>query len=138
MDAFDADVLIYAIDSTNRLGDGVAALLRKPTSDDTPGYCGIGSVLLVPETLAKPMRLQRQSEVTQLSSVLARLDLRPFDRFSAELATHLCARYRLKPIDAAHLATAINAGADRFITNNRKDFGRKTIDEIDIVFPDAL
>ena len=36
-----------------------------------------------------------------------------------------------------HLATAALAAADRFITNNRKDFP-KTIGEVDIVYPEDL
>jgi hypothetical protein len=36
-----------------------------------------------------------------------------------------------------HLATAVAAGADRFLTNNRKDFPQ-TITEIDVVYPDDL
>ena len=36
-----------------------------------------------------------------------------------------------------HLATAVNAGASRFLTNNSKDFP-KSIAEIDIVYPDDL
>ena len=36
-----------------------------------------------------------------------------------------------------HLATAVNAGADRFITNNKRDFPQ-TIEEIEIVYPDQL
>ena len=39
--------------------------------------------------------------------------------------------------DAAHLATAVAAGADRFITNNGRDFPA-AIDEIEVTFPDAL
>jgi hypothetical protein len=36
-----------------------------------------------------------------------------------------------------HPATAVSAGADRFITNNRRAFPL-TIPEIDIVYPDML
>jgi len=36
-----------------------------------------------------------------------------------------------------HLAAAVNAGADRFITNNTRDFERD-IDEIDVTYPDDL
>jgi hypothetical protein len=39
--------------------------------------------------------------------------------------------------DAFHLATAVLAGADRFITSNRRDFG-PSITEIDVLYPDAL
>jgi predicted nucleic acid-binding protein len=69
--------------------------------------------------------------------LLARLDLRPVDRATAELATALSSRYRLKAADATHLATAVGIGADRFITNNKRDFG-PVISEIDIAYPDTL
>lgn len=36
--------------------------------------------------------------------------------------------------DAVHLATAVISGADRFITNNRRDFP-DSIDEIHITYP---
>ena len=36
-----------------------------------------------------------------------------------------------------HLATALDAGADRFITNNSRDFP-KTITEIDVTYPTDL
>jgi len=53
------------------------------------------------------------------------------------LATALGARHRLRVADAVHLATAVAAGADRFITNNTRDFS-KAITEIDIVTPEDL
>ena len=46
-------------------------------------------------------------------------------------------RYQLKAADATHLATAVGMGADRFITNNKRDFGRD-IKEIDVTYPDTL
>ena len=45
--------------------------------------------------------------------------------------------HRLSAADAVHLATAVGAGADRFLTNNRRDFPR-TIAEIAVVYPDEL
>jgi hypothetical protein len=36
-----------------------------------------------------------------------------------------------------HLATAVHAGADRFITNNRRDFS-PDITELDVTYLDAL
>ncbi len=62
---------------------------------------------------------------------------RPADPFIAEIATSLAAAHRLRAADAVHLATAVAAGADRFITNNRRDFG-PSITEIEVVYPDAL
>lgn len=137
MDAFDADVLIYAAVPGHPLGTRVRALFPVGEVDDTAELAGVGSMLLVPELLAKPMRDGDDDELTQLGALLARLDLRPVDAATAELATSLSARHRLRPIDAVHLATAVINGADRFITNNRRDF-KLSIGEIDVTYPANL
>jgi predicted nucleic acid-binding protein len=49
---------------------------------------------------------------------------------SAARAGH---HHRRRAADAIHLATAIVARADRFVTNNRRDFP-----DIDITYPDTL
>jgi hypothetical protein len=46
-------------------------------------------------------------------------------------------RYRLRAADATHLATAVSLGADRFITDNQRDFPT-TIAEIRITYPADL
>jgi predicted nucleic acid-binding protein len=98
---------------------------------------GVGSVLLVPELLSKPMRTGAEQELRALAALLGRLELFPVDRATAELATALAADYGLRAADAAHLATAVGAGAARFLTNNRRDF-RKSIGEIAVVYPSDL
>ena len=92
-----------------------------------------GSVLLLPEVLSRPLRDGAADEVRILAGLLARLDLRPVDRATAELATALSSRYRLKAADATHLAAAVGMGADRFITSNRRDFPA-TITEIQVTY----
>lgn len=62
---------------------------------------------------------------------------RPAARSTAEVAAGLSATYRLHAADAVHLATAVVAGAGRFLTNNRRDFG-KSIAEIDVTSPEDL
>ena len=137
MDAFDADVLIYAAAADHPLGRLVRALFPTgPISDADPAV-GIGSVVLLPELLAKPLSDGATAEVDRLQALVHRLDLRPTDEATADLATVLGATYGLRAIDAIHLATAVGAGADRFITNNRGDFP-KSIAEIDITYPDDL
>lgn len=134
MDAFDADVLIYAAVPGHPLGGQVAALFR---SAAPATVAGIGSVLLLPEVLGRPLRDGAIDEVRILAALLARLDLRPVDRATAELATALASRYRLKAADATHLATAVGMGADRFITNNKRDFP-PAITEINVTYPADL
>jgi predicted nucleic acid-binding protein len=133
MDAFDADVLIYAGAAGHPLGRRVRALF--PAAPDSTA--GVGSVLLLPEVLAKPMRDGSVDEVAALAGLLGRLELRSVDPVTAEVATTLAGSYRLRAADAVHLATAVVAGADRFITNNRRDFPT-SIAEVDVTYPDSL
>jgi predicted nucleic acid-binding protein len=134
MDCFDADALIYATVPGHPLGRRVASLFA---AAGTGVLAGAGSVLLLPEVLGKPLRDGAAGEVRALAGLLARLDLLPVDRATAELATALAGRYRLRAADAAHLAAAVALGADRFITNNQRDFPAD-IAEIHITYPADL
>lgn len=125
MDAFDADVVIF---SARR--DDVGAAARRSLASSAER---IGSVVLLPEVLSKPMRSGGR-EYGILTSVLATFDLKLADQEIADAATTFAAKYRLKAADAIHLATAVVWGAERFHTNNRKDFGPH-ITEIDVVHP---
>lgn len=133
MDAFDADVLIYAAAREHPLGRRVRTLFPA----EAGGLAGVGSVLLLPELLAKPMRDGAADEVAALVGLISRLELRPVDAVTAEVATSLATSHHLRAADATHLATAVVAGADRFVTNNRKDFPG-SIPEIDVVYPEEL
>jgi predicted nucleic acid-binding protein len=137
VDAFDADVLIYAAAPDHELGRRVGALFPPGPVDPAERVARVGSVLLLPELLAKPMREHAEEEVAALAGLLGRLELLPTDRATASLATALASAYRLRAADAVHLATAVAAGADRFITNNRHDFPR-SISEVDVTYPDDL
>lgn len=133
IDAFDADVLIYAAVKQHPLGERVRTLFESGEGH----RAGFGSVLLLPEVLAKPLREGHNEEILALTGLLSRLELVPLDGLTSEVATSLAASHRLRAIDAVHLATAVVVGADRFITNNRKDFP-DTLTEIQITYPDVL
>lgn len=137
MDAFDADVLIYATVPGHRLGTRVLALFPPEATAMTGSVAGMGSVLLIPELLTKPLREGAEAELEALVVLLGRLDLRPTDEATAQLAATFGATHGLRAADAVHLATAVSAGADRFITNNANDFA-KTIAEIDVTYPEDL
>ena len=130
MDAFDANALIYAAVPQHRLGRRVLALFQGSTARG-------GSVLLLPEGLGKPLRDGNATEVRILAQLLARLDLRPVDRATADIATALASRYWLRTADATHLATAVALGADRFITDNQRDFPI-SITEVTVTYPSDL
>ena len=93
--------------------------------------------MLIPEVLSKPLRDGETSEVRILAGLLARLDLRPVDRATADLATALAVKYSLRAADATHLATAVAVGADRFLTNNKRDFSSATA-EVRVTYPADL
>ena len=133
MDAFDADVLIYAARG-DQLGIGIVDLFEAASD----GVAGAGSVLLIAELLIKPTRTREVIERDAILALLSRMDLLSVDGTIAELAVTVGASYQLKALDATHLATAITAGADRFITNNRRDFDATAIEEIAVVYPDQL
>lgn len=132
--AFDADVVIYAAAAGHPLGARVAALFAGADAD----VVGTGSALLLAEVLTKPMRADPGSaETATLVSLLSRLQLHPLDDPTARLALALAVPYGLRAADAVHLAAAVAAGADRFLTNNRRNLP-PTIAEIDVVYPDEL
>lgn len=137
MDAFDADVLIYAAAPGHPLGAPVLALFPEETPNEGGRLAGVGSTLLLPEVLTKPTRDGTDDEVLALAVLLARLDLRPVDEAIASLAVALGASYALRSADAIHLATAVSVGADRFITNNRRDFSQ-SIEEVSVTYPTDL
>lgn len=129
MEAFDADVLIYSI-----IDDARGAAIRRTLL----GAGGrLGSNLLLVEVLRKPMRAGIAAEVRALRGVLSAFDLKPADDEVVDAALGLGVKYGLRATDAVHLATAVVWGAERFHTNNRKDFGPH-ITEVEVVHPLAL
>jgi predicted nucleic acid-binding protein len=125
VDAFDSDALIYAARKDPR-GHLVRRLI-----DESASQC-FGSVVLLSEVFGMPTDRVNATEEQLLVEILAVLDLKDVDYETAQLAGAMRAKYRLKTPDALHLATAVLWGAERFHTNNRKDFGQP-IDEIEIV-----
>lgn len=126
MDAFDADVLIYSV-----IDDARGLAIRRTLFESD---VRMGSNLLLLELLRKPLRAGATSEAESLTVLLSTLELRSADDEVINAALGFSVKYRLKTADAIHLATAVVWGADRFHTNNRKDFGPH-ITEIDVVHP---
>ena len=137
MDSFDTDVLIYPAVLEHGLGRRIGTLFITEADKRSDTAISVGSVLLVPELRSKPLHDHEEEELGALGASLGRLDLLPTDKSTAELATALGSAYDFRSADASHLATAVGAGADRLITNNRADFP-KSITEIDVTYPDDL
>ena len=99
--------------------------------------CGRSSLSVSLFSFAVSILTFVDEEVDALAAMLGRLDLRPVDEATADLAAVLGATHRLRAVDATHLATAVIAGADRFITDNSSDFPT-SIPEIHITYPQTL
>ena len=125
----DADALIYAAARGNELGRRVRALFLGGD------HQLVGSTLLSAETLNHP---RDEDEAVQLEALLSQMELWPITDTVGFLAASLGSQYRLHPMDATHLACAVDGGADVFLTNNRKDFDAARIGAIDVVYPDEL
>ena len=134
MIAFDADVLIYASDPDNPLGQAVRELFQR--SDQ--GNVGLGSALLLPEVLTKPVRSGTSAETAELTRLLRRLELVEATEAICLRAVALGAKYGLTAMDAIHLATAVTSGAEAFLTNNTKDFKKHLVNEVPILNPGDL
>ena len=134
MIAFDTDVLIYAVSQNHPLGEKVRQLLIDPSLDQKR----TGSLILYPELLSKPIREGDQVQLDILTAYLGKLTLYSMDKPIASLAAQLAANYKLKAADSVHLATAVHVGADRFITNNRRDFDNQRIIEVTVQYPEDL
>ena len=81
----------------------------------------ITSVLTLTEVLVLPLRLKDQRLVERYSRILLQAD----NIFSSEVSTAIATRaadlrsaHRLRTPDAIQLATAIDQGADAFVTND--------------------
>jgi predicted nucleic acid-binding protein len=129
----DADVLIYAAAPRHPLGKRVRRLF-----DARDRYQLCGSAILLPELLIKAVRQGLSTETDAIISLVGRLELWPATRAVCELAVTLGAAYGLSAIDALHLASAVDCGADAFCTNNSRDFDAGAIVELDIVSPNEL
>lgn len=128
----DADVVIYSASADHPWAERLTSLFI-----DNGRWRLIGSTLLLPEVLIRPTRRADPDEVEVLRDRIARIELLPADAGLCALATAVGAAHGLRAADAVHLATAIDVGADAFLTNNRKDFQAEAIEEIRVVYPDV-
>lgn len=58
------------------------------------------------------------------------------DAFDADVLIYAAVPGHERPMPST-LATAVGSGAERFVTNNRRDF-RRSIEEVEITYPEDL
>jgi predicted nucleic acid-binding protein len=115
----DTGPLIYFAEAHPTFGPTCAALFSLLASGSGPTF--VVSTLCYTETLVAPLRADDRRLVTGYRRLLARtpgIETRPVTRAVAERAADLRARYSLRTPDALHVATAMVAGCDAFLTND--------------------
>lgn len=98
----------------------------------------VSSVITLTEVLLQPIKAGKTIVAQQYRDILldsGQFELLPITAQIAERAADLRARYNLRTPDALHVATALDAGCDAFLTNDR---GIKRVTEIRVLVLDEL
>lgn len=118
----DSMVLIYHFEENEAFGPAATALLRAAEDGD----CRlVASILARLEVLVAPKRRERDDlcrRYRELFDSFPNLDVLPIDTAAAEIASAVRAAHDLRTPDALHLAAALHAGADAFVTEDRRHF----------------
>lgn len=115
----DSMVLIYWLADDERYAPLVAPLFRAWREQ---GGRVVTSTLAVTETLVGPYRLGESDDAERARLYLTSLPFLTFEPVTIEIAdraAELRGRRGLRTPDAIHAATALAAGAEAFLTNDR-------------------
>ncbi len=114
---WDSMLFVYMLEAHPVYGPAVDSILDKMIRR---GDILCTSVFSVGEVLGGPKRRGSQSEVDTIKQffVSGNVKVLPFTLETADRFASIRAVVRVSPADAIHLASAAEAGADMFITND--------------------
>lgn len=112
----DSAPLIYLVEN---VAPYASALITRLSASDTVQVC---SELTRLECRVKPIRDGEAALLAAFDSYFANIvaAVLPLSRQTIDQATELRARYGFRTPDAIHLAAAITAGCDLFLTNDHR------------------
>ena len=116
----DSNLYIYIFEGVEMHRTRMLELLSAIDSRDV---VVIASELLFTEILPRPVKEGRQDLVERYLDLIRntpRIHLVPVDRSVILRSVHLRAEFRLRSMDALHVATALVHGCETFITNDRR------------------
>jgi predicted nucleic acid-binding protein len=131
----EAAPLIYYVEANPVYVDRMEEVIS--LIEDIP-VRAVSSVITLTEVLNQPVRLGRVDLEQQYKAILfssPMFQLFPVSLTIADSAARLRARYNLRTPDALHIATAISAGCQAFLTN---DNTLKRVTELSILILDDL
>lgn len=116
----DSMLFVYHFEEHPEFGPAAGRLLQ----DAEAGRCRlVSSVLARMEVMVVPKR-RGHDELCRLYSdffeSFPNLSVRPMDSQVADIAAQLRAEFQIRTPDAFHVATAIHAGAEAFVTADRR------------------
>jgi predicted nucleic acid-binding protein len=133
--AFDTAPLIYLVEQHPPYFDRMLFIMGYI---DSGSIEGTASIIALAEVLVQPLRTGNTVLAKRYEAVLSNshhFHLEPTTLSIARRTADLRARYNLRIPDALHIATALDAGCDAFLTN---DLGIKRVTEMTILVLDEL
>lgn len=132
---FDTAPVVYFLEETSPYIEVVATIFN---ALDERRFIGVFSPVTLAECLVYPIRQQNLVLQAAYFKVIAESDYHPFfetSRTIAREAARLRAGYNLSLTDAIQVATAIEAGCDAFLTNDK---GLRRVTELNILVLEDL
>ncbi len=116
--ALDTSLLIYFVEGSDTLRERIVRRLDRIRAD--PAGCVIASRIARMECRVKPLRDANDRLLSEYEAVFEaeRFILADVTSTVLDRAADLRARHRFKTPDAIHLATAVEASADVFLTGD--------------------
>ncbi|MEZ4636810.1 MAG: PIN domain-containing protein [Caldilineaceae bacterium] len=133
--AFDSAPIIYYIEDHPKYAGRVQTYIDALRDNSLRAYA---SVITLTEVLSRPKQLRLpvlEQRYTTLLQKSRNFLLQPVTVQVALQAADLRARYNLRTPDAIHVATALTAGCEALLTNDRQ---LKRIEEITVLVLDDL
>lgn len=130
----DSNILIYLLETSGPLADAAARLVDAIDAGTTEAVLSTVGLL---EILTGPARAGDAAAFELTADALRDLLIRvvSLDRATAEDAAWIRGSLGIGLEDAVHLATARNAGATAFVTNDRR---LRSIPRLEVVYLDDL
>ena len=131
----DSNVLIYLLEGSSSLADTAGMLLDTIAAGDAQG---VMATLALAEICSGPAAAGEQALLERYADELQGLENVRLVPLTAEVAIDAAAirgASSLSLADAIHLASARNAGATAFVTNDRRI---KPLPQLDVVYLDEL
>lgn len=138
--AFDTAPLIYFVERHPSYFDRMLFIMRYV---DSGLIAGVASTMALAEVLVQALRAGDKALTERYEAILSKshnFRLEPVTTMVARQAADLRAHYNLRTPDALHVATAMVAGCDAFLTNDTmlqrvKEIAVLLLDELELDSP---